>query len=128
MTASPGIDLTTAQRALDSRPSSRLPGARVTAFGDGAATLEIDVRAELRQNGFLYGGVLSHAAGNALTDGFPIQCLRPATGHDLRARAQVVSGGRRQAVVRCDLHTLEDDGTATLCVVAQGTVLPVSAP
>ncbi|GAB2448455.1 hypothetical protein GCM10027162_52070 [Streptomyces incanus] len=68
MTASPGLDLATAQQALDSQPFSRLLGARVTAFGEGAATLEIDVRAELhQQNGFLHGGVLSYAADNALT-------------------------------------------------------------
>ncbi|CAM5552476.1 hypothetical protein SHIRM173S_00414 [Streptomyces hirsutus] len=68
MTASSGLDLTTAQRTLDSQPFSRLLGARVTAFGEGVATLEIDVRAELhQQNGFLHGGVLSYAADNALT-------------------------------------------------------------
>ncbi|MER6109418.1 PaaI family thioesterase [Streptomyces hirsutus] len=142
MTVSSGLDLTTAQRTLDSQPFSRLLGARVTAFGEGAATLEIDVRAELhQQNGFLHGGVLSYAADNALTfaggtalgpyvltGGFSIQYLRPATGRTLRARAEVVHAGRRQAVVRCDLHTLDDDGTATLCAVAQGTVLPVSVP
>ncbi|MGW9495898.1 PaaI family thioesterase [Streptomyces prasinus] len=141
MTASPGLDLAAAQQALDGQPFSRLLGARVTAFGDGGATLEIDVRAELhQQNGFLHGGVLSYAADNALTfaggtalgpyvltGGFSIQYLRPATGRTLRARAEVVHAGRR-AVVRCDLHTLDDDGTATLCAVAQGTVLPVSVP
>ncbi|MFE9922467.1 PaaI family thioesterase [Streptomyces sp. NPDC005774] len=111
-------------------------------WSGGAATLEIDVRAELhQQNGFLHGGVLSCAADNALTfaggtvlgpyvltGGFSIQYLRPATGRTLRARAEVVHAGRRQAVVRCDLHTLDDDGAATLCAVAQGTVLPVSVP
>ncbi|MHC3456241.1 PaaI family thioesterase, partial [Streptomyces prasinus] len=86
--------------------------------------LEIDVRAELhQQNGFLHGGVLSSAADNALTfaggtalgpyvrtGGFSIQYLRPATGRTLRARAEVGHAGRRRAVVRCDLHTLDDDG------------------
>ncbi len=116
---------------------SRLLGARLTTFGDGAATLEIDVREELlQQNGFLHGGVLSYAADNALTfaagttlgaavltGGFSIQYLRPATGRTLAARATVVHTGRRQAVVRCDLRIVGDDGTETLCAVAQGTVL-----
>ncbi len=142
MTATPALDLATARRTLDSQPFSRLLGARLTAFGDGAVTLEIDIREELhQQNGFLHGGVLSYAADNALTfaagaalgpsvltGGFSVQYLRPATGRTLRARAEVVHAGRRQAVVRCDLLTLAEDGTETLCAVAQGTVLPVQAP
>ncbi|MFF1924809.1 PaaI family thioesterase [Streptomyces sp. NPDC058221] len=131
------LDLGTAQKVLDSQPFSRLVGARLTAFGNGAATLEIDGREELRQqNGFLHGGVLSYAADNALTfaagttlgpavltGGFSIQYLRPATGSVLVARAAVVHTGRRQAVARCDLFAVGEDGAETLCAVAQGTVL-----
>ncbi|GGX07662.1 hypothetical protein GCM10010353_23820 [Streptomyces chryseus] len=63
-----GFDLATAQKVLDSQPFSRLVGVRITAFGDGAAVLEVAVRDELRQqNGFLHGGVLAYAADNALT-------------------------------------------------------------
>ncbi|WP_405407094.1 MULTISPECIES: PaaI family thioesterase [unclassified Streptomyces] len=126
-----------AQKVLDSQPFSSLVGARITAFGDGAATLEIDSRAELhQQNGFLHGGVLAYAADNALTfaagttlgpavltGGFSIQYLRPATGTALVARAEVVHSGRRQAVARCDLFAVGEDGAETLCAVAQGTVL-----
>ncbi|MFJ9665188.1 PaaI family thioesterase [Streptomyces sp. NPDC101219] len=142
MTPSPALDLTAARHVLDSQPFSRLVGARVTAFGDGGATLEIDVREELhQQNGFLHGGVVSYAADNALTfaggtvlgphvltGGFSIQYLRPATGRTLRARAEVVHAGRRRAVVRCDLSTVDGDGAETLCAVAEGTVLPVATP
>ncbi|MEU5717990.1 PaaI family thioesterase [Streptomyces sp. NPDC020403] len=131
------LSLRTAQKVLDSQPFSGLLGARLTEFGDGAATLEIDIREELlQQNGFLHGGVLAYAADNSLTfaagtalgpavltGGFSIQYVRPATGRTLAARATVVHTGRRQAVVRCDLHTVGDDGTETLCAVAQGTVL-----
>jgi uncharacterized protein (TIGR00369 family) len=131
------LDLRTAQKVLDSQPFSALVGARITAFGDGGATLEVGVRQELQQqNGFLHGGVLAYAADNSitfaagttlgaavLTGGFAIQYIRPATGHTLIARAAVVHTGRRQAVVRCDLYTVEDGGAQTLCAVAQGTVL-----
>lgn len=136
-----GLDLRTAQKVLDSQPFSALVGARITAFGDGAATLEIDSREELRQqNGFLHGGVLAYAADNALTfaagttlgpavltGGFSIQYLRPATGVSLVARAEVVHTGRRQAVARCDLSAVGQDGTETLCAVAQGTVLSATS-
>ncbi|NUK37627.1 PaaI family thioesterase [Streptomyces lunaelactis] len=133
----PGLDLDTAQKVLDSQPFSRLLQARITAFGDGRAVLEVDIREELQQqNGYLHGGVLAYAADNSitfaagtalgaavLTSGFSVQYLRPATGHALVARAAVVHTGRRQAVVRCDLFTVNADGDETLCAVAQGTVL-----
>ncbi|MER7743205.1 hotdog fold thioesterase [Streptomyces sp. NPDC096538] len=141
MTPPPELDLAAARRLLDTQPFSRLLGARLTDFGDGGATLEIDIREDLhQQNGFLHGGVLAYAADNALTfaagavlgpsvltGGFSVQYLRPATGRTLRARAHVVHAGRRQAVTRCDLLTVAQDGTETLCAVAQGTVLPVTA-
>lgn len=136
-----GLDLRMAQKVLDSQPFSALVGARITAFGDGAATLEIDSREELRQqNGFLHGGVLAYAADNALTfaagttlgpavltGGFSIQYLRPATGTTLVARAEVVHTGRRQAVARCDLSVVGEDGAEALCAVAQGTVLSTTS-
>ncbi|MFI2345827.1 PaaI family thioesterase [Streptomyces sp. NPDC019443] len=129
-----------AQKVLDSQPFSRLLGARITAFGNGQAVLEVDVREELsQQNGYLHGGVIAYAADNSitfaagttlgpavLTGGFSVQYIRPATGVSLVARASVVHSGRRQAVVRCDLFTVNADGDETLCAVAQGTVL--SAP
>ncbi|MCX4735726.1 PaaI family thioesterase [Streptomyces sp. NPDC051658] len=132
-----GLDLRMARKVLDSQPFSGLVGARITAFGDGAATLEVDIRQELQQqNGFLHGGVLAYAADNAitfaagttlgpavLTGGFSIQYVRPATGSTLVAHAEVAHTGRRQAVVRCELFAAEEDGERTLCAVAQGTVL-----
>ncbi|KDQ70488.1 PaaI family thioesterase [Streptomyces halstedii] len=131
------LSLQAAQQVLDRQPFSVLLGARLTAFGGGAATLEIDVREDLRQqNGFLHGGVLAYAADNSLTfaagttlgpavltGGFSVQYIRPATGRTLSARAVVVHTGRRQAVARCDLYTVDEEGTETLCAVAQGTVL-----
>ncbi|MFF2328111.1 MULTISPECIES: PaaI family thioesterase [unclassified Streptomyces] len=132
-----GHDVRMAQQILDSQPFSGLVGARITAFGDGSATLEVDIRQELQQqNGFLHGGVLAYAADNSitfaagttlgpavLTGGFSIQYVRPATGRTLIAQADVVHTGRRQAVVRCELFAAGEDGARRLCAVAQGTVL-----
>ncbi|MFJ5772931.1 PaaI family thioesterase [Streptomyces sp. NPDC093094] len=131
------LDLATARQTLDAQPFSALLGTRIRSFGDGKATLDLDIRKELQQqNGFVHGGVLSYAADNALTfaagsalggavltSGFSIQYVRPAVGRTLLARAEVVHAGRRQAVVRCDLLTVAEDGAETLCAVAQGTVL-----
>ncbi|TJZ54614.1 PaaI family thioesterase [Streptomyces piniterrae] len=139
---SAALDLAAAQKALEGQPFSGLVGARITEFGDGGATLEIDVRDELlQQYGFVHGGVLAYAADNTITfaaatalgsaiitGGFSIQYLRPARGRTLRARAEVVQAGRRQAVCRCDLTMIDTDGTETVCAVAQGTAMPLNSP
>ena len=131
------LTLDLAKQVLAAQPFSVLIGARVTAFGDGGATLEIDIREELKQqNGFLHGGVLAYAADNAitfaggtvlgpalLTGGFAINYLRPAVGRMLVARAVVTQSTRRQAVARCDLSTVDSKGVETAVAFAQGTVV-----
>lgn len=134
-----GTDLTLelATEVLTAQPFSSLLGTRLTEFGRGEATLELDVRADLlQQNGYVHGGVLAYAADNAitfaggsslgasvLTSGLTIGYLRPAQGARLRARAQVLHATRRQATCRCDLQVLDDAGVPTLCAAAQGTVI-----
>lgn len=129
-------DLALARKVLATQPFSVLLGARLTAFGDGEAVLEVDLREELlQQNGFAHGGLLSYAADNALSfaagsavglgvlsAGFTIDFLRPAKGETLRAHARVIRAGRTRAVCRCDLATVDGDGAETLCAVAQGTI------
>ncbi|MGW2565900.1 PaaI family thioesterase [Streptomyces sp. NPDC001537] len=130
------MDLELARKILAQQPFSRMLGARVTDFGDGEATLELDVREELlQQYGFVHGGVLSYAADNTLTlaagtvagaglitSGFTIDYLRPAIGEILRAHGQVVRAGRTRVVTRCDLITVDAAGAQTLCAVAQGNI------
>ncbi|SFW67284.1 PaaI family thioesterase [Amycolatopsis australiensis] len=137
------LDFDAASAGLASQPFSRLLGARLTAFGDGAATLELDIRDELKQqNGFLHGGVLAYAADNALTfaagtvlgpplltAGFTIDYLRPAVGVTLRADAVVVQAGRSRATCRCEVYTVDGDGGSTLCAAAQGNArVKLTAP
>jgi len=82
--------------------------------------------------------VLAYAADNAitfaagtklgpevLTSGVTISYMRPASGATLEAEASVTYSGRRQAVCRCDLIAVSEDGARTLCAVAQGSVLAV---
>jgi uncharacterized protein (TIGR00369 family) len=129
------LDFAAARAGLASQPFSRLLGARLTEFGDGAATLELDIRDELQQqNGYLHGGVLAYAADNALTfaagtvlgpalltAGFTIDYLRPAVGAVLRARAVVVQAGRSRATCRCEVYTVDGDRAPVLCAAAQGS-------
>ncbi|MCT9075826.1 PaaI family thioesterase [Streptomyces fulvoviolaceus] len=130
------LDLTLARKVLAAQPFSASVGARLTAFGEGEATLELDIRDDLlQQYGSVHGGVLGYAVDNALsfaagsvagsavtTAGFTVDFLRPARGRLLRARAEVVRAGRTRVVCRCDLSTVGDDGTETLCAVAQGAI------
>lgn len=131
------MDNDSASAALAAQPFSVLLGTRLAEFGDGRAVLELDVRDELRQqNGYLHGGVLAYAADNALTfaagtvlgpriltSGFSIDYLVPADGVLLRAEATVVQAGRSRATCRCDLYTVDSQGTATLCAAAQGSAV-----
>ncbi|MGW2383280.1 PaaI family thioesterase [Streptomyces sp. NPDC001658] len=135
----PTLDVTLARKTLAAQPFSALLGARLTAFGGGEATLELDIREELlQQHGTLHGGVLGYAADNALSfaagsvagpgllaAGLTIDFLRPARGAVLRARARVVRAGRTRVVCRCDLSTVDGDGGETLCAVAQGSLAVV---
>ncbi|MFJ4429093.1 PaaI family thioesterase [Streptomyces bobili] len=129
-------NLAVAQKVLAAQPFSNLLGARLVAFGAGQATLELDIRDDLRQqNGFVHGGVVAYAADNTLTfaagtlvgarlltAGFSIDYLRPVNGTLLRAHAQVVRAGRSRVVCRCDLTAVDSEGVETLCAVAQGTI------
>ena len=128
-------------RALAAQPFSTLLGSRLVAFSPGVATLEIPVSEKLfQQHGFIHGGVVSYAADNALTfaggsvmgpqvvtSEFKINYLRPAAGASLLARATVIHTSRRQAVCRCDVFGVDQDGAETLCAVAQGTIMPIGS-
>jgi uncharacterized protein (TIGR00369 family) len=134
------LDIETARMVLGAQPFSVLLGARVEVFEKGRAVLAVPIRDNLKQqNGFLHGGVLAYAADNAitfaagttlgpdvLTSGVTISYVRPASGVSLLAEAEVTYTGRRQAVCRCDLYAVAEDGARVLSAVAQGSVLCVS--
>ncbi|MFD3742978.1 PaaI family thioesterase [Nocardia sp. NPDC058633] len=129
------ITLSQAAAVLSHQPFSTHIGARMVAFEQGSATLEVPVRDELRQQfGLVAGGVLASLADNALTfaggsvlgpsvvtSGFTITYLRPATGHTVRAVASVVDATRRQAVCHCEVYSITDGAPEQLCAVAYGT-------
>lgn len=125
-----------AQDIFDSQPFSRLLRAELTAVGSDSAEIRIRVRPELtQQHGFVHGGVLSYLAdnsltfaggmafgGDALTAGFTMTYIRPASGPVVLACAQTEAVTRRQAVCRCSIYDLRDDGDRRLVAVAQGTI------
>ena len=120
---------------------SRLLGTELVAWNEQEVRLELAVTEDLKQqNGFVHGGVLSYLADNTLTfagggalgpavvtSEYKINYLRPALGQRLIAKGSVVHAGRSQAVVRCEIYSL-DKGREALCAAAQGTIarLPVA--
>lgn len=123
------------QRVLAAQPFSALIGAELIQFASGHAEIRIPIVERLKQqHGFVHGGVLSYAADNALTfaggsvlgpqvvtSEFKINYLRPALGDHLLARAVVVHAGKNQAVCRCDIFVIDEEGER-LCATAQGTI------
>lgn len=132
----PVATLDDARRILQAQPFSRLIGATLEGFGDGAAELVIPLRDDLRQQfGFAHGGLLAYAVDNALTfaggtvlgpaivsRGFTVDFVRPAEGVEVRAAATVVEASARSAVCRCDVFDVDAAGQQTVVAVGQGTI------
>ncbi len=129
------------QEVLRSQAFSRLLGTKLVAFLPGTAVLEIPITEHLlQQNGFVHGGVLSYAADNALTfvggsilgsnvltSEYKINYLKPAIGQTLIARASVVYAGKRQAVCRCEVFTINGQSKESLCATALGTIVAIAS-
>ena len=122
---------------LASQPFSVLLGAELQALRPGHCSLAVPLRDDLKQqHGFAHGGLLSYLADNALTfaggtamrrpvvtSEFKINYLRPAIGRHLVARADAVHVSKSQAVCRCEVFAVTDDGVEKLCALAQGTIV-----
>lgn len=128
-----------AQAVLDAQPFSRLMGTVATRFESGTVEFATPLDADrLQHHGFVHGGVLAYAADIALafaggsvlgssivTRGFSIDYLRPAGGRSLRAVGTVLSRTARQALCRCEVYAVAEDGAEKLCVAAQGTIAAI---
>jgi uncharacterized protein (TIGR00369 family) len=128
-------DLLAAQIVLEAQPFSVFLGAIVTQFGHGISSIEVPLRQELlQQNGFMHGGVIAYALDNAvtfaaatvlgptvLTSGIAVTYLRPART-SIEATATVVGSTRKQAVVRCEVTSIDSNGSRLLVASGQGTV------
>ncbi|GAA5504059.1 hypothetical protein Dxin01_03827 [Deinococcus xinjiangensis] len=130
-----------ANKIIASQTFSTLVGAQFSEISPTSAELRVPLREDLRQHhGFAHGGLLSTMADialtfmgataigpNVLTSEYKINFLRPATGEELVARASVISGGKRQAVTRCDIFSVQA-GEEKLVATALGTIVKSDAP
>lgn len=128
--------LSGARQVLAAQPFSVLLNAEVSAFAPGMAEMLVPITDQMTQHhGTVHGGVIAFAADNALTFAggsvlgtavmtaeFKINFVAPGRGERLRARATVLSQGKRRAVVQCEVFAEHGDKT-TLIAVALGTIV-----
>lgn len=129
------------QQILAAQPFSVFVGAELTEASSDRVQLRLPIREHHKQNfGFVHGGVISYLADNALTFAgairlgtssvtaeMKINYIRPAIGDHLIARAEAISGGRSQAVTRCDVFVVSE-GQEKLCAAAQATIVALPKP
>ena len=110
-------------------------GMKLVEVGEGWCETEIEVgEHHQQQDGFIHAGVQAtmadHTAGSAastllqpgqyvLTVDFKINLLRPAKGHRLRCKAQVLKAGKTLSVVESEVFSdkLVSKASVTLAVL-----------
>jgi uncharacterized protein (TIGR00369 family) len=126
-----------AAAVLAAQPFSDLVGARITEFGNGIATLELDIDDRLRQQfGLVHGGVLAYLVDNAIafaagsvlgaslvSTGYAVNLLGNARSGTLRAQGTVTHSDRGRAVCSVRVVAVASDGTTTTCAIAQGEAM-----
>jgi uncharacterized protein (TIGR00369 family) len=119
-----------------------LLGATIESLAPGLCVVVAPYRPDLsQQHGFFHAGVTSAIADSAggyaaltlfppdtdvLTVEFKINLIAPAHGDVLRARGEVVRGGRTLTICRVDAEVVRA-GASTVCAVMQQTLMRVAA-
>ena len=116
--------VTRAREAFKSVPYAKLLGLELEEIGDGQARINLEVRAELKQNqDVVHGGAIASLIDTAAafavltkieldervtTTDLTIHYLRPVTSGRMSARARIVRGGRRLFVLSVDVFDPDD--------------------
>ncbi|MBX7257834.1 MAG: PaaI family thioesterase [Candidatus Hydrogenedentes bacterium] len=131
------------QAIFDKAPFVQMLGIQMTDLGPGwCESAMVITPTQLQQNGFVHAGMLATiadhtagaAAGSLIEEGqmvlsveYKINLLRPAVGESLRARAEVIRGGRRIIVVDSNVFARRDGeeklvakATVTLAAIEPG--------
>jgi uncharacterized protein (TIGR00369 family) len=118
-----------AQKAFASVPYARFLGLQLGEFGDGEASIQLDVRDELKQNqGVVHGGAIASLIDTAsafavltrieitervTTTDLTIHYLRPLTSGRMTATARILRGGRRLFVLSVEVTNDAEQLVAT---------------
>jgi uncharacterized protein (TIGR00369 family) len=127
------------RKVISQQPFVQSLGLELTRAELGETEVCASVTPTLTQHlGFIHGGVLlsitdtamAFAGGSVLglqvvTSELKINFVRPAKGDTVIARAEVVTGSKRQAVVRYDVLTRSGD-LETLVAILQGTITSIN--
>jgi uncharacterized protein (TIGR00369 family) len=121
-----------------------LIGVELVRVEPGLAEYRVPYQASIgQQDGFFHGGVvggiaegvmgaaaatLVAAGANVVGAEYKVNLLAPGRGAALLARGTVVKPGRRLIVCRADVLALAEDGTETLCAIAQGAMAVIEPP
>jgi uncharacterized protein (TIGR00369 family) len=116
-------------------------GVELSRVEPGYAEYKIPYRQDLcQQDGFFHGGVvggsaegvmgaaaatLAAAGANVMGAEYKVNFVAPGRGAALLARGSVVKSGRRLIVCRADVVSVAEDGSETLCAIAQGAMAVV---
>ena len=117
-----------------------LIGAELPLVQPGLVEISLPYRRELtQQDGYLHAGIITTIADSAagyaafslmpagarvLSVEFKVNLLRPASGEQFVARAEVVKAGKTLTVVRSDVFGIQDE-QRTLVATLQGTMMCV---
>lgn len=130
-------ELARLREAFNQVAFAHLLGMELVGAERGAATLRLDVRAELtRMEGIVHGGAIASLLDTAaafavltllepgqrtVTVDLTVHYLRPATSGSIQAQARVLRAGRRLVILRIDATDLHDNliATATMTYVKQ---------
>jgi uncharacterized protein (TIGR00369 family) len=118
-----------ARKAFASVAYARFLGLQLGDFHDGEASIQLEVRDELKQNqGVVHGGAVASLIDTAsafavltrieitervTTTDLTIHYLRPVTSGWMTARARIIRGGRRLFVLSVDVTNDADQLIAT---------------
>lgn len=111
-------------------------GVKCLAAGNGQVEIEVEIRPDHTQHhGYVHGGCVSSLADTAsawaaataskqdvVTSSFSFHFLAPAKGSHLRAHAQTIKCGRRQATVEVQVFAETPDQDAKLCGTGLATI------
>jgi uncharacterized protein (TIGR00369 family) len=125
--------------SFDEQGFMRLLGASLHEASGGICVIEIAGRDDLKQqHGFVHAGVIGAVADTAsgyaalslwpegsgvLTVEYKVNLVAPAVSPVLRARGEVVRGGKNVTVCESRVANVADDGGETICAIALVTLL-----
>jgi uncharacterized protein (TIGR00369 family) len=127
------------ERSFAQQTIMALIGAELSLVEPGIVEISLPYRADLAQQyGYLHAGIVTTIADSAcgyaayslmppgskvLSVEFKVNLLRPATGEQFLARAEVIKAGKTLTVARADVYGISSAGERKQIAVMQATII-----